>query len=160
VKRPTVLLRMRLGRTFEQAICEPKQHRQREPKKYLAFGEKKTLLDWARDPRCVVGYQIILKRLRAGIPLELGMSVKRFAFLDPRTIPLTAFGETKSIRGWARDPRCLVAYSTFLRRLHLGEQLEDALRRPDNEVIRPIWNEDRFPVDKDVVIQVLPAGVN
>jgi DNA-binding CsgD family transcriptional regulator len=43
----------------------------------------------------------------------------------PRT--LTAFGETKTVTGWARDPRSRVSRNTLRARLDDGWSLEDAL---------------------------------
>jgi len=43
---------------------------------------------------------------------------------------LTAFGETKSMADWARDPRCTVAYYSLRTRLRYGWSPEDAVTRP------------------------------
>jgi hypothetical protein len=50
-------------------------------------------------------------------------------------VELTAFGETKTVAAWVRDPRCVVSYGCLRDRLQLlGWEVEDALTKP----IRPI----------------------
>lgn len=45
--------------------------------------------------------------------------------------PLTAFGETKTIRDWIDDPRCLVSYSTLSQRIvKLNWDAERAISTP------------------------------
>ncbi len=47
----------------------------------------------------------------------------------------TAFGETKSVRGWSKDPRCIVSYETLSERLsRLKWDIEKAILTP------PIYN--------------------
>jgi hypothetical protein len=43
---------------------------------------------------------------------------RRAALYDRETSPrLTAFGETKTFKGWSRDPRCVVSYTTLRARI-------------------------------------------
>ena len=49
------------------------------------------------------------------------------------TRTLTAFGESKSLANWTRDPRCLVTSTTLNRRLQLGWAVEAALTEPLKE---------------------------
>ena len=37
---------------------------------YTAFGETKTAHDWAKDPRCKVGYEVLRNRVYRGWPVE------------------------------------------------------------------------------------------
>lgn len=39
-----------------------------------AFGERKTLMEWSRDPRCKVNYQCLHRRLRAGKHIETAIT--------------------------------------------------------------------------------------
>lgn len=45
-------------------------------------------------------------------------------------ISVTAFGETKGMTAWTRDPRCKVSATTFAQRLRRGMHPEDALSLP------------------------------
>jgi predicted HTH domain antitoxin len=70
-----------------------------------------------------------LKKIRGDAPWS-----KRNATLDhfgmqPTAKPLTAFGETKSLAAWERDPRCVVTRMTLVQRLEAGATPEDAIGR-------------------------------
>jgi hypothetical protein len=55
---------------------------------------------------------------------------------------LAAFGETKTIANWARDPRCVVIDSTIRRRMQAGWAAEDALtlKRASQRLNKPCKN--------------------
>ncbi len=38
---------------------------------------------------------------------------------------LTLFGETKSLKEWSRDPRCLVSYQSLRNHFHKGKRIEE-----------------------------------
>ena len=42
----------------------------RNKKKYLAFGHNMTIRNWSKDPRCVVSYDVLSKRLQRGMHPE------------------------------------------------------------------------------------------
>lgn len=43
--------------------------------RYLeAFGERKNIKQWSRDPRCVVQYKMLYSRVHEGMDLELAMT--------------------------------------------------------------------------------------
>jgi hypothetical protein len=44
---------------------------------YTAFGECKSLAQWAKDPRCRVGHAGLWKRLQAGVPMEQALTTPR-----------------------------------------------------------------------------------
>lgn len=56
---------------------------------------------------------------------------------QPRTmrkcVHLTAFGETKTIREWSRDPRCNVTYAALRGRLASGWLDQDVVGKPRSE---------------------------
>ncbi|HWD40389.1 MAG TPA: hypothetical protein VG944_16185, partial [Fimbriimonas sp.] len=53
-----------------------------------------------------------------------------------------AFGESKSLYAWEKDPRCHVTHKALRYRMEHGETLEEAMSRPSqNERIRPFWKE-------------------
>jgi hypothetical protein len=89
-----------------------------------AFGERKTLKDWLKDPRCVVTYHALQQRVLKGMPVEQAMTRP----LSTRNLPgprderqWKAFGELKTVAQWARDPRCMVGRDTLLRQLQPSE---------------------------------------
>jgi hypothetical protein len=47
--------------------------------------------------------------------------------------PITAFGESKALSSWARDPRCLVKKEALRTRLALGWDPEDAITRAKHD---------------------------
>ncbi len=94
-------------------------------KKYAAFGEEKSLIQWAEDPRCDVTIQLLRKRVAKGVALETAMMAER---LRKSSQMYTAFGETKSITEWVADIRCSAASpGALLRRMRLGATLEEAI---------------------------------
>ena len=55
-----------------------------------------------------------------------------------RNVMLTAFGETKCLIDWAEDSRCVLEPKSFMTRIRLGWDTEDALVTPKNN-----WNPAR-----------------
>jgi hypothetical protein len=105
-----------------------------------AFGEKKTLREWASDPRCQVPYLRLRTRLRKNWSLE--DAITTIPAVGHRNVE--AFGESKSLHAWAKDPRCLVSAKALRYRMDNGESLEDAMSRPpQNEGRRPIRKRRR-----------------
>jgi hypothetical protein len=52
-----------------------------------------------------------------------GLPTRRYRFV-------TAWGETKTVTDWSRDPRCMVGYAAFEKRVRLGWKPETALTHP------------------------------
>lgn len=50
---------------------------------------------------------------------------------------LTAFGETKPVSHWARDPRCATSISNLFQRLRNGWEPEEAITLPVFKPARP-----------------------
>jgi len=94
-----------------------------------AFGESKTAIEWAQDPRSVVGQGTIRGRVNKGWDHEK-------AITTPTKIPafnldhITAFGETKSMAEWSRDPRCVPNYRALVKRIRRGFTPEQAITLP------------------------------
>ena len=88
-----------------------------------AFGESKSINEWARDPRCVV------KKTRLAVRLDSGMQPEE-AITRPRYATYRAFGEFKKLEEWAKDPRCLIGYHGLRKRLAAGMDLETAMGKP------------------------------
>jgi len=105
-----------------------------------AFGEKKSLREWAADPRCQVPYLRLRTRLRSSWSLE--DAITTVPAVGHRNVE--AFGESKSLHAWAKDPRCLVSARTLRYRMNNGESLEDAMSRPPQIVcLRPLRRRRR-----------------
>jgi hypothetical protein len=91
-----------------------------------AFGDTKTLSAWVRDARCQVGRLTLKARLRNGWDTERALSTPPGA-THPKTRLLTAFGETKSINAWIKDPRCVRSHYGVRACLAQGMSVEEAL---------------------------------
>ena len=136
------LMRRRLldGMAPEEAITLAARATRSE--KLTAFGETKTLAAWSRDPRCGVSEGSLAKRLEAGLSPEeaiarpnphaerLAEAVERVPGLPGHTRFATAFGETKSVRAWSKDPRCRVDATSLRKRLLDGMEPEAAILAP------------------------------
>ncbi len=74
------LLRLRLEHraeswTNERSISTPSltgygKRSESTERRLEAFGERKSLSEWARDPRCKVSYETLYNRVANGHPLE------------------------------------------------------------------------------------------
>lgn len=119
-KNPSSLLwRLSSGMTPEQAIAAPPPTRA-----YVtAFGEKKTLQEWALDPRCNLSVSGIKHRLSRGMQGEDAL-----CHTPPVRTCIEAFGERKTISEWSRDPRCELSDGGIRYNLSLGKGGEEALQ--------------------------------
>lgn len=72
----TVQRRLNAGLTTEEAFDVRPRKKGKPSRKpnLVAFGEEKTVADWARDPRCAVTYQGLDARLRRGWELEKALT--------------------------------------------------------------------------------------
>jgi hypothetical protein len=52
----------------------------RTSRKVTAFGESKTLAEWAEDPRCTVAYHALKKRLNRGLNSETAITAQPIPF--------------------------------------------------------------------------------
>jgi hypothetical protein len=67
-------------------------------------------------------------RLADGWDAEKAMTTPSKGKIPPHLV--TAFGETKSMAEWSRDPRCLVPYQVIKNRLRRGWSPETTLTTP------------------------------
>lgn len=141
VTAPTLNERIEMGMNPELAItAKPREANRKEsgtrqlgqPRE--AFGETKTLRDWCADSRCVVTQVQVLDRLRYGWELERALMTPKLsraeciaARVQENAKFITAFGETKSVSAWARDPRSTVCRETIGNRIRKGLAPEEAI---------------------------------
>ena len=102
----------------------------------MAFGERKSIADWARDPRCKVGYSALKARSNRGWNHEIAITSVRNTTMPKGDRAYNkrfaeAFGECKTISDWSRDPRCVVGYWTLHSRIYKrGWSPECAITKP------------------------------
>lgn len=138
VTRWNLAQRLEAGWDVERALTTPsgasekasgEHHWRKALRTYAAFGETKGLADWAADPRCAVGLNCLRQRLRAGMPVEEALTQPGKARYEHEAF--RAFGEVRTLREWAVDPRCRVSYATLQQRLSTyGMAIEPALTTP------------------------------
>jgi hypothetical protein len=125
-------------RGYEPGNCRwandrEQQRNKRSNHRITAFGETKTIAEWAEDPRCRATAFAIKDRLRSlGWEAEAAITTPLADSIRRDDVP--AFGESKSVAEWARDPRCRVAYFTlYLRIVKKGWDPETAIVRPSRK---------------------------
>lgn len=100
-----------------------------------AFGENKTLSQWADDKRCNVPYNALQKRLRLGWDPEEAISAKPLSkrhYKPKKDIKkYKAFGESKTLFQWAQDERCKPSYKMLWQRVEVhGWGIKEAITKP------------------------------
>lgn len=101
----------------------------------IAFGEQKTLSQWADDKRCRVEYATLQKRLRLGWDPEEAISAKPLSkrhYRPKKGIKkYKAFGESKTLFQWAQDERCKPSYKMLWQRVEIhGWDIKEAITKP------------------------------
>lgn len=96
-----------------------------------AFGETKTIAQWADDPRCRCPPTTLYSRLSTGASPEN-------AITRPTLTEISAFGETKPLLEWAADPRCKVSYKVLWQRLNMNTSFT-----PELAISAPVRNVGR-----------------
>ena len=129
----TLKARVKAEWPLEQALTTPVQASgmRGEPELVKAWGEAKTIFDWALDPRCETAAQNIRMRLKAGYAPEYAIATPTAAH---STEKVAAFGEAKSLRAWARDPRAGATREAIRRRIANGMPVEEAITKPAMEM--------------------------
>ena len=140
-----IVRRIEGGMTPERAISTPTVEMERGPTRYMAWGERKTLRDWADDPRCRTSYANLKGRISDGwdvIPALETPTLQR----QPR--PVTAWDETKSLRAWSLDERAGASYSVIQKRLEEGWEPERAISEgADHKIMVLAWGETKCVAD-------------
>jgi hypothetical protein len=137
------LVRLDVERGFEPSNCRfvtrarvvyyQRQPRGKHKPRWLltAWGEDKGPTEWSRDRRCVVSLRTLLARLRMDWTPESAISTPPMSRARAKgTRFLSAFGVTKFLTEWSRDPRCVVTLTGLRARLDRGMRLSEALTTP------------------------------
>jgi hypothetical protein len=102
-----------------------------------AFGETKTVSEWARDSRCSITENALGTRFKSGkwtiqdaITFPGKSKMKELFRKSKSAKIINAFGEDKSLIEWSEDKRCSVSYSAVKNRLKLGWNNEKAISHP------------------------------
>lgn len=93
--------------------------------RWTAFGETKTVAEWARDARCVVKRNTFWHRVTRGWDVEESLTTP-----EQDGNILEAFGDSKTLNEWVLDARCVVTRVCLVARLHRGWNPEEALAKP------------------------------
>lgn len=119
-----------------RALIPPTERtpRKRRTKLHPAFGESKTLREWASDDRCVVHMDTIYRRLKRGWPLEETIATPSSKVASD---VIEAFGESKTAREWGADDRVKVKTAVWRARIDVGGwDPEEAFVTPLGHVFR------------------------
>lgn len=120
---------------------------------YEAFGELKVLSEWFKDPRnmCTSKRQFQRRVYSRGWSVERALTTPLNKAKDstlPRHLKplkpkppkvhkkwrmLSVWGETKSLKEWSRDPRCVVCTDTLRKRINRGWNIHRALTAPPGQ---------------------------
>lgn len=117
VSRKTIRRRLDKGHGVADAVTLPAYHE--TSRMVTAFGETKKLSDWCLDSRCSVPYSALLYRIDSGWAPEDAVSRPSGEILanQRNAAKVAAFGESKSIPQWSRDPRCRCGKSALRQRI-------------------------------------------
>jgi|GEM_PF-4346205 len=102
----------------------------RAPTFLNAFGERKSLSEWAADSRCSISLRELTSRIKKGMPPEEAITTPTDLRTARVATTVAAFGEEKTIGEWARDERAAVGHLTIRARLDLGWEPEVAIVTP------------------------------
>jgi hypothetical protein len=122
--------RLHKGMPIEKALTLPARVGIGRSSIYSLSGEAKSLQEWSEDPRCEIGYDALIAKVRAGVPLDMAMKRLSRVVSHHESALFEAFGEKKTIQEWVRDPRCKISDSGLRSRLRRGTDFETALTEP------------------------------
>ena len=125
VSYQTLLHRVKSGWTAEEALARDRRII-RTDRMISAFGEEKSICAWMNDPRCqLYSVKTFTCRLESGWDIERALTTPP---IEGRPVhQITAFNETKSLKGWSHDSRCVVERGVLRNRLLSGWDAESAL---------------------------------
>lgn len=111
----------------------------RNTRRFRAFGELKTLSEWAEDERSIEkNWRTIRRRIDLGYTVEEALGIGFDNLKDARKIlgarrnqpTIEAFGEEKTLAAWAEDSRCQVDRRLIFDRMKRGWDAEKAISAP------------------------------
>lgn len=116
----------KMGWDDERALRTPAKE---TPPAYItAWGEKKRISEWLKDPRCKVDKSgSVYRRIKDGHDPETALSTPPGQLFG---LIVTAFGETKRTGLWQEDDVCRVHARTIVARIKSGMSPEEAIRKP------------------------------
>lgn len=92
-----------------------------------AYGESMCLYAWAQDPRCRVSFDVLKTRVFAyRWTLERALETPK----SDGAKKYSAFGEEKTLKEWAENPRCHVTLKTLRNRIRTGWDAQSAIQSP------------------------------
>lgn len=119
---------------YEPSNCKwaerPEQNRNtRRNKMIAAWGEVKCLFDWAKDERCKVSAFGLRGRYDSGNwrSMEKMISTPPNEGRKFQGRMIKAFGETKNLKSWVEDERCVVKLDALRDRINAGISPEIAM---------------------------------
>jgi hypothetical protein len=90
-----------------------------------AWGETKLQKEWLLDTRCTVNHSVLKRELAKGVSPEVAMTYH--APIGKVGPLVTAWGETKRIVEWTKDPRCKADRFQIRTRINAGIEPELAI---------------------------------
>jgi hypothetical protein len=132
----TLAIRVSRGWDGEVAISTPSARSNNRAKRPLeAFGETKLIEEWVKDRRCKVSAATILWRVQRNYsgedavtkPMSNAEALAKPKPPKPEPVLIEGFGERKTIKEWAEDPRCTISRPTLEKNLIAGQPLERAI---------------------------------
>lgn len=147
-----LISRLRRGWEAEAALTVPSSRSEsRLQRRVSAFGETKSIEEWAEDSRAVVSGDTILWRVQRRWNVEEAIATplpeRPPPQPDKRPTPprlFEGFGTAKTLREWLEDSRCTVTRPTLERNLRDGMAIEQALsykRAPGRRTAEPTQSE-------------------
>lgn len=119
----------------------------RTTKRYEAFGEFKTVAEWAEDLRSdEKNWRIIRRRIQLGYTVEEALGQGFDNLKDARKVlgarrnqpQIEALGSSMTLAEWSEDDRCLVNKKTLHTRLSNGWDAEKAISTPARPIRKNI----------------------
>lgn len=144
----TLKRRITHGWSCERAMLSQHLPSKYTSKKYKAFNEEKTIENWCEDDRCVVkNCGVLFNRINI-LKWSVEKSITTPIDLRRNAVTLTAFGETKSIKEWTNDRRCVISHRVLLNRINYGWETEKAITTSHkNKILHKYDYYDKFRID-------------
>jgi hypothetical protein len=118
-----------------------------------AFGESKNLISWVSDPRAKISsINTLHQRLEWGWDPEKAISTPPSQQNRKNIFKICAWGETKSLKEWGKDPRCNVSEGTLRARIACHGY------PPEEAISFPLGKKKSLPKGDLPTARVVPPG--